>query len=333
MFRMIAGFLALLFLLTACTAPAESIASSASSESSSASESASEASEISSSAEASSSETLSSSDASSSTETEREENSLYPSWYEPLADAPDFETYFATERHIVSDPDYNGWQTASYLFYVGENGNPYNTIGTYEELTDHNLYRQTKGGEPKKELLVEGDFRCIRVTEQFVYLFDNENVVWRMPYPEGELEELYRLPQGADCESANVYDNGLLLIYADGQTHSALYIPTGDVIELGPVFQSDSRKATRFLPLTNRSYLYRVAPIEELAFEETPPNEKYYIYSGTDGKAYELDVKKLGLRVIADEDIPALFPLDENGVFAPNECMQEVSLEEAELVR
>ena len=254
-------------------------------------------------------------------------------WYVPLETIPDFETYFATERYIQrEDTLINRWETANlykddpeYQYFIGE------TVGSvsykeFDELVDHNFYRQKKDSKTEKELMAEGDFCDLVITPSWIYLWDTDNVCWRMPYPEGELEKLCKFSGKRNTQmlgnagTLNPCDNELLLVFTTEEDVYAIYTPTGEYYRMGPLYH----RTDWLLPLTNRSYLVHLTTPRE---ENT--SHFYYIYSGTENKAYEVDYRSLGLEHITEEDVPLLFPLDENGVPLHGDHLREVSLEEA----
>ena len=247
-------------------------------------------------------------------------------WYVPLETIPDFETYFAAERYIRYDESYNHWSGAcEYIFYVGENGSPYPHSIPYEELSDHNLYRDKRGNPHQQELWLEADFHHVQTTERWVFVFDNAGVCWRMTYPDGELKKVCDIPPELNYKTCGApADSGLLLFDQKDNTYYALYTPTGECFELGPVFPDTSYS----MMLTNRSYYFMTIPQEERG-ADYQPGIKHYIYSGTEKKVFEVDMDMLGLRTVKQEDVPLLFPLDENGVPLHGDHLREVSLEEA----
>ena len=323
MTRLTALFCTLLLLLTACAAP--------SSEASAISEEQPQESRT----EASSSSEMSASEKPTQAPTPEPTPEPTPTpdplaWYVPLETIPDFETYFATERYIGVSDGRSAWDRSFlYTFYLGENGAPdYLSmyLPPYEELSDHNLYRGKKEKPGKNgfsaELWAEGDFKSVFLTSQWIYIHDNNQVCWRMAYPDGELEKLCDLP--LEMNFGYPYDNDLIMFSINSGTAYALYTPTGECFEMGPI-PSDT---TYFLPLTNRSYFLATIPEDEQN-TEYQPGARYYIYSGTEGKVFEFDLEILGRQAVHDKNIPLAFPLDENGVPLHGGHLREVSLEEA----
>ena len=326
MTRLTALFCTLLLLLTACTAPPSEASSSSTLE---------EPPQESQTEESGSSE-ASASEKPNSTQEPTPEPTPTPgplAWYVPLETIPDFETYLATERYIRRENTLiSRRETANlykddpeYRYFIGE------AVGSvsykeFDELVDHNLYRQKKDNKAEKELLAEGDFCDLVITPSRIYLWDTDNICWQMPYPEGALEKLCafsgkrNMQMLGNAGALNPYDNELLLVFTTDEGVYAIYTPTGEYYRIGPLYH----RTDWLLPLTNRSYLVHLTTPRE---ENT--SHFYYIYSGTENKAYEVDYRSLGLEHITEEDVPLLFPLDENGVPLHGGHLREVSLEEA----
>ena len=254
------------------------------------------------------------------------------------------EEYLSVERYVTET---KGVENKAIRYYIGENGNPSGIVYAYSELTDHNVYSNAAGNG--YEMVLEGDYRFLcTVPNDWVYLLDTEQNWYRMPFEGGEPELLYTL--GADREYYRfewnnggnfygIFDGGVLVCdtIRAGESQDlfsgaprqilAHYLPTGETYTMG----EHTADFSVFWLLTNYSYFYRL-PME--SEEAQMSDDGYFLYSGSEGTCYSVDVSKLSRpihEIIRGQDVEAIFPLDENGTPVIGDFLTEVALEEAGL--